>query len=111
MSEVCPNCERIVGKLHLTCRWCGVHYCEDCIHPKKHYCPSYRERDNKTVPSTKISPHISSDKACEDFAKKFTDYENDEPFLSLLEIKKRVAGGLGTLDMYILPSLSLCQRL
>lgn len=103
MSEVCPNCERIVGKLYLSCRYCGVRYCEDCIHPKEHYCPSYREENNKTVPSTKVSLHISSEQACKDFADKNTENEKDVPFLTLREIKKRVSAGLGTLDMYICP--------
>jgi predicted nucleic acid binding AN1-type Zn finger protein len=103
MSEVCPKCERTVGKLYLACRWCGVPYCEDCIHPKKHYCPSYREEDNKTVSLTNVSPTISSVEACEDFANKNIEKEKDVPFLTLREIKKRVAEGIGALDMYICP--------
>jgi predicted nucleic acid binding AN1-type Zn finger protein len=104
MSEVCPYCEKIVGKLHHACGFCHIHYCDDCIPPNKHYCPSYREEDSKIVPSTNASPTISPDEACRRFAKKNTENEVEVPFLTLHEIKKRVAEGNGTLDSYICPT-------
>lgn len=103
MSEVCPYCERIVGKLHHACGFCHIHYCDDCISPDKHYCPSYREEDYKIVPSTNASPIISSKDACNDFAKKYTENEEEVPFITIRDIKRRVAEGNGTLDSYICP--------
>ena len=103
MSEACPLCERIVGKLYHSCEFCHVRYCEDCIHPKKHYCPKFKKGLNKIELQTKTSPVIDSKVVCDDFAKKYTENEEEISFLTLSNIKKRVAEGNGILDMYICP--------
>jgi hypothetical protein len=103
MSEVCPNCEIIVGKLYRTCRFCHMRYCDDCVPPDKHYCPQYREGTKKVETQTNVNPIISSKDACDDFAKKYTENEDEVPFLTLRDIKKRVSEGIGTLDSYICP--------
>jgi len=44
MVQQCPNCLVLVGKLHMRCIACGIYFCEDCVDPRKHYCPSYKEK-------------------------------------------------------------------
>lgn len=49
MVQQCPNCLVLVGKLHMRCIWCGIYFCEDCVDPHKHYCPSYQEGAEDTA--------------------------------------------------------------
>lgn len=83
MTQQCPNCLVLVGKLHMRCIWCGLYFCEDCADPHKHYCPAYRE-DMKLTTRTIYRTDYST-KRYETFASLDDTEEEIVPELSAKE--------------------------
>jgi predicted nucleic acid binding AN1-type Zn finger protein len=119
MSEVCSKCNRIVGKLSHTCAFCHVRYCEDCVSPKNHFCPTYDKRLScdycgKEEQLPLVCKRCNDRFCAEHHLPKKHDCTPPQPpqppkpenkvwIYRWRDIEQLIASGKGTLDTYICP--------